>query len=90
MTQIILTEDQAKALQGATDAVEIRDRHGNLLGYVSPALSDAEIASHYVLGVPDEGTEITPIDPPPPVVFTETGLPAVQDVMAHFDFDGDE
>jgi len=44
MTQIILSDDQANAVQAATDTVEIRDRHGNLLGYVSPPPSDAEIA----------------------------------------------
>ena len=44
MTQIVLSDDQAKAVQAAVGAVEVRDRHGNLLGYVSPPPSDAEIA----------------------------------------------
>jgi len=44
MTQIILSDDQANAVQAATDTVEIRDRHGKLLGYVSPPPSEAEIA----------------------------------------------
>ena len=44
MTQIILSDDQARALQAATDAVEIRDPQGNLLGYLSPPPSEAEIA----------------------------------------------
>ena len=44
MAQIILSDDQARAVENATDAVEIRDQHGNLLGYVSPPPSNAEIA----------------------------------------------
>ena len=44
MTQIVLSDDQAKAVQTATGVVEVRDRQGNLLGYVSPPPSDAEIA----------------------------------------------
>jgi hypothetical protein len=44
MTQIILSDDQANAVQAATDTVEIRDRRGNLLGYVSLPPSEAEIA----------------------------------------------
>ena len=43
MTQIVLSDDQAKAVQAATGVVEVRDRQGNLLGYVSPPPSDAEI-----------------------------------------------
>ena len=44
MMQIVLSDDQAKAVQAATGVVEVRDRQGNLLGYVSPPPSDAEIA----------------------------------------------
>jgi len=44
MTQIVLSDDQAQAVQVATDAVEVRDRLGNLLGYVSRPPTDAEIA----------------------------------------------
>ena len=44
MAQIVLSDDQAKAVQAATGVVEVRDRQGNLLGYVSPPPSDAEIA----------------------------------------------
>ena len=44
MTQIVLSDDQARAVQAATDAVEIRDQRGNLLGYVSPPPSGVEIA----------------------------------------------
>lgn len=44
MTQIVLNDDQTQTVQAATDAVEIRDPRGNLLGYVSPPPSDAEIA----------------------------------------------
>ena len=32
MTQIVLSDEQAKVLQAATDAVKIRDSHGKLLG----------------------------------------------------------
>jgi len=45
MTQIVLSDDQAQAVQAATETVEIRDRHGNLLGYVSSPPSNAEIAA---------------------------------------------
>ena len=44
MTRIVLSDDQAQTVQAATDAVEIRDRRGNLLGYVAPPPGDAEIA----------------------------------------------
>jgi hypothetical protein len=44
MRQIVLSDDQARAVQAAAGPVEVRDRHGNLLGYVSPSPSDAEIA----------------------------------------------
>jgi len=44
MTQIILSDDQARVVHAARDAVEIRDQQGNLLGYVSPPPSDVEIA----------------------------------------------
>ena len=45
MIQIVLSDEQAKVLQAATDAVEIRDSHGKLLGYISPPPSDAELAA---------------------------------------------
>jgi hypothetical protein len=43
MTLIVLSDDQAKAVQAAVDPVEIRDGRGNLLGYMFPPPSDAEI-----------------------------------------------
>ncbi len=42
--RIVLSDDQASAVQAATGIVEIRDRRGSLLGYVSPPPADAEIA----------------------------------------------
>ena len=44
MMRIVLSDDQANAVQAATDVVEIRDRRGSLLGYISPPPGDAEIA----------------------------------------------
>jgi hypothetical protein len=44
MTQIVLSDDQARAVQAATNAVEIRDGRGYLLGYVAPPPDDAEVA----------------------------------------------
>jgi hypothetical protein len=44
MTQIILTDDQVSALKTAAGTVEVRDRQGALLGYLSRPASDAEIA----------------------------------------------
>jgi hypothetical protein len=44
MTQIILTDDQVSALQIAAGTVEVRDRRGALLGYLSRPASHAEIA----------------------------------------------
>ena len=44
MTQIILTDDQVSALQIAAGTVEVRDRRGVLLGYLSRPASDVEIA----------------------------------------------
>ena len=44
MSQIVLSDDQIKAFQAATDAVELRDQSGNLLGYVSRPPARAEIA----------------------------------------------
>ena len=44
MAQIVLSDDQAKAVQTALEPVELRDQRGNLLGYVSLPPGDAEIA----------------------------------------------
>lgn len=44
MSQIILNDDQVKAIQAATDAVELRDQQGKLVGYIAPPPSDEEIA----------------------------------------------
>ena len=45
MTRIVLSDDQARAVQAAAGVVEVRDGRGNLLGYVSPPPSDAEITA---------------------------------------------
>lgn len=44
MVQIILTDDQSSALRFATGAVEVRDRQGTLVGYLSRPPSEAEVA----------------------------------------------
>ena len=46
MTQIVLSDEQFQAFHQATDAVEIRDSHGVLLGYVTrrPLATPTEIA----------------------------------------------
>lgn len=44
MTEIILSADQIQAVVGATDAVELRDGQGKLLGYVARPPSETEIS----------------------------------------------
>ena len=44
MRQIILTDEQARILSNAVDEVELRDQSGNVLGYVPPAFTAADIA----------------------------------------------
>ena len=44
MTQIVVNDDQLKAIRAATGAVALRDADGNLLGYLSPPLSAEAIA----------------------------------------------
>jgi hypothetical protein len=44
MPEIILTEEQATVLASATGPVAVKDRDGNLLGRLEPALTPAEIA----------------------------------------------
>jgi hypothetical protein len=36
MTHIVLTEDQARVIGGATDAVQVRDTAGRVVGYIEP------------------------------------------------------
>jgi hypothetical protein len=45
MTQIILSDDQVRTVHTATGAVEVRDRYGELVGYLSSPPSTAEIAA---------------------------------------------
>jgi hypothetical protein len=44
MTQIILSAEQAQAVIAASDAVELRDDQGLLLGYVARPASKGEVA----------------------------------------------
>jgi hypothetical protein len=44
MTQIILSADQAQLVNAASDAVELRDDQGTLLGYVARSPSETEVA----------------------------------------------
>ena len=44
MTEIILSADQIQAVVNATDAVELRDDQGKLLGYVTRPPSEADIS----------------------------------------------
>jgi len=43
MTQIILSADQVQVVVGASEAVELRDDQGKLLGYVARPSSDTEV-----------------------------------------------
>ena len=43
MNQIILNDDQVKAVQAATGAVELRDQQGKLVGYIARPPSEEEI-----------------------------------------------
>lgn len=44
MIQIILNDEQARAVANAADSIELRDKRGKLVGYVSPPLKDTVIA----------------------------------------------
>jgi hypothetical protein len=44
MAQIVISDDQLAVIQAATDAVAIRDKSGNLVGYVSPMLAGERMA----------------------------------------------
>ena len=44
MSQIIVSDDQVQTIHTATESVEIRDRHGNLVGYVARPPSADETA----------------------------------------------
>lgn len=43
MAEVVLPDEQARAVQAANGAVEVRDRRGNLLGYVATLPSAAEL-----------------------------------------------
>jgi len=44
MPHIVVSDDQARIICAATGNVEIRDEHGNHLGYVAHGFSDEDIA----------------------------------------------
>jgi hypothetical protein len=44
MSQIILSDEQLKAVRAATDAIAIRDQEGHLIGYVARPPSPEEIS----------------------------------------------
>jgi hypothetical protein len=43
MIQVVLSDEQANAVRDALEGVELRDRCGELIGYVSPPLSRAVV-----------------------------------------------
>jgi hypothetical protein len=45
MIQIILSDEQARAVQDAAEGVELRDERGKLVGYISRPPSNAEISA---------------------------------------------
>jgi hypothetical protein len=44
VSHIVVDDEQAKIISEATDSVEIRDRHGNRLGFVTHEFTDEDIA----------------------------------------------
>lgn len=44
MIKIVLNDEQAKAVESAADAIEIRDPRGRLVGFVSKPLSKESVA----------------------------------------------
>jgi hypothetical protein len=44
MLHIVVSDEQARLIGESTDNVEIRDRNGNLLGYVAHGFSEEDIA----------------------------------------------
>lgn len=44
MSEIVLTEEQAKVITGTAEQVVLRDPKGQLLGYVARSFTKAEIA----------------------------------------------
>ena len=44
MTQIVLSDDQAESIRGATGPVQLLDRDGKLLGYITQPYSRERIA----------------------------------------------
>jgi hypothetical protein len=44
MRHIVVSDEQAKVIAESTEGVEIRDSHGNRLGYVAYGFSNEDIA----------------------------------------------
>jgi hypothetical protein len=44
MTHIVLTDEQAKIVAASTKPVLVRDSKGNVLGFLSPAWTEDDIA----------------------------------------------
>ena len=44
MLHIVVSDEQARLIGESTANVEIRDRNGNLLGYVAHGFSEADVA----------------------------------------------
>jgi hypothetical protein len=44
MTRIVLTDEQAQAVAEATRPIAVCDTHGNVLGFLSPAWTEDDIA----------------------------------------------
>jgi hypothetical protein len=44
MTRIVLTDEQARIVAAAKKPLPVCDERGNVLGFVSPAWSEADIA----------------------------------------------
>jgi hypothetical protein len=44
MLQIVLTDEQAKVVTTALKPVQVRDNHGNSLGWIQPIWTEEDIA----------------------------------------------
>jgi hypothetical protein len=54
MVQLILTDDQAKALAAALKPMQVRDAQGNLLGTFTPVWTEADTAEAKSILASDE------------------------------------
>jgi hypothetical protein len=44
MFEIVLTDEQARVVSSALKPVQVRDRKGNVLGTITPAWTEADVA----------------------------------------------